>query len=138
MNDGSMANIPHGAIDALYPPGGLLATLRVECGDWLAYVDHAIAMQADFIQFHYLRGPVEPALAERAHRAGLRVNLFCGPGVTAAQLEASFAAGVDFVLVADLPLALRVAQQLGISPVSRGGNSGPEPREYENPARQGA
>jgi len=35
-----IANIPHDAIDALYPPGGLLATLRVDCGDWLAYVDH--------------------------------------------------------------------------------------------------
>ena len=35
-----IANIPHDAIDALYPPGGLLATLRVDCGDWQAYVDH--------------------------------------------------------------------------------------------------
>jgi len=41
MNDGAMANVPHDAVDAIYPPGGLLASLRVDCGDWLAYVDHA-------------------------------------------------------------------------------------------------
>ncbi len=35
-----MAGLPHDAIDALYPPGGLLAALRVDCSDWLAYVDH--------------------------------------------------------------------------------------------------
>jgi glycerophosphoryl diester phosphodiesterase len=103
-----------------------------------AYVEHAIAVQADFIQFHYLRGPVEPALAERAHRAGLRVNLFCGPGVTATQLEADFAAGVDFVLVDDLPLALRVAQRLGIAPVPRCRDAASVPDEHENPVRRGA
>ena len=35
-----IANISRDAIDALYPPGGLLTTLRVECPDWLPYIDH--------------------------------------------------------------------------------------------------
>ena len=35
-----IANISRDAIDALYPPGGLLTTLRVDCADWLPYTDH--------------------------------------------------------------------------------------------------
>ena len=40
MSDGSIPNIPGDAIDALYPPGGLLAALRVDCSEWMAYIDH--------------------------------------------------------------------------------------------------
>lgn len=91
------------------------------------YVDHAIATGSDFIQFHYARGPVEPALADRAHRAGLRVNFFCAPGVGADDLCELFSLGVDFVLVDDLPLALEAARRAGIEPLARpesGGRAG--------------
>jgi len=57
MNDGAMANIPHDAVDALYPPGGLLASLRVDCHDWLAYVDHA-----------FVRGLADGSLPEASFR----------------------------------------------------------------------
>lgn len=57
MNKGEIPNISHDAIDALYPPGGLLATLRVECGDWLAYVDH-----------EFVRGLADGSLPERCFR----------------------------------------------------------------------
>ena len=67
-----------------------------------AYVDHAISTGAHFIQFHHLRGPLEPELADRAHAAGVRVNYFCAEEPTPAELEALFAAGVDFVLVDDV------------------------------------
>lgn len=93
-----------------------------------AYVEHAIATGADFIQFHYLRGPLEPAFAERAHRAGLRVNFVSAPSATAEELQAAFEAGVDFVLVDDLALGLYVAQGLGIESLSRRRDaSSPEP-----------
>ena len=52
-----MENIPHDAVDALYPPGGLLAALRVECSDWLTYVDH------DFV-----RGLADGSLPEECFR----------------------------------------------------------------------
>ncbi len=52
-----MAGLPHDAIDALYPPGGLLATLRVDCGDWLAYVDH-----------EFVRGLADGSLPEPSFR----------------------------------------------------------------------
>ena len=57
MSDGSIPNIPHDAIDALYPPGGLLAALRVGCGDWLSYVDH-----------EFVRGLADGSLPEAAFR----------------------------------------------------------------------
>ncbi len=52
-----MANLSHDAIDALYPPGGLLATLRVDCSDWLAYVDH-----------QFVRGLADGSLPEPSFR----------------------------------------------------------------------
>ena len=51
------ANTLHDALDALYPPGGLLATLRVDCSDWLGYVDH------DFV-----RGLADGSLPEAGFR----------------------------------------------------------------------
>ena len=83
------------------------------------YVAHAIAMGADFIQFHHARGPMEPDLVLRAHDAGLRVNFFCAPDVGADALVGLFASGVDFVLVDDLSFALEVAGRAGIEPLVR-------------------
>jgi thiaminase/transcriptional activator TenA len=57
MSDGEIPNIPRDAIDALYPPGGLLATLRVECSGWLAYVDH-----------EFVRGLADGSLPEHCFR----------------------------------------------------------------------
>lgn len=82
-----------------------------------AYVEHAIAMGSDFVQFHYLRGAPEPGLVQRAKAAGLRVNYCCDP--EAADLEVAFAAGVDFALVDDLPRALERARRLGVLPLGR-------------------
>jgi thiaminase/transcriptional activator TenA len=40
MAGDGVADIPRDAIDGLYSPGGLLASLRVSCEPWQAYVDH--------------------------------------------------------------------------------------------------
>jgi glycerophosphoryl diester phosphodiesterase len=80
------------------------------------YVDHALALRAQFIQFHFLRGAPEPELVERAHAGGLRINFFCGPGDDAAAL---WRAGVDFPLVDDVPAALERGRPLGILPLER-------------------
>lgn len=89
-----------------------------------AYLDHAVAMGSGFIQLHHLRGPLEPELAERAHREGLIVNFFCPPHPSDAELLALFDSGVDFVLVDDVSQGLRVAQRVGISPLERGAAHG--------------
>lgn len=82
-----------------------------------AYVDHAIALGSDFVQFHYARGAPEPELVERAKRAGLRVNYFCDP--EGCELAPLFEAGVDFVLVDDIAAALDEVCAIGIEPVVR-------------------
>ncbi len=82
-----------------------------------SYVGHAIALGADFIQLHHRRGDPEPALVERCREAGIRVNFFGDP--RGERLEALFGAGVDFVLVDELPGALETAHRLGIPPVAR-------------------
>jgi glycerophosphoryl diester phosphodiesterase len=83
-----------------------------------AYVEHAIALGADFIQFHHARGDPEPEQVERCRAAGIRVNFFGDPrGERLAEL---FGAGVDFVLVDDLPRALDSVRRLGIAPLWRG------------------
>ncbi len=84
-----------------------------------AYVENAAREGAHFIQFHYLRGPLEPELARRAHAAGMRINFCCAPGVAPSTLEALFAAGVDFVLVDEPQRALEVARGVGIAPLPR-------------------
>ena len=91
----------------------------VRQGTRALYVEHAIETGANFLQFHYLRGPPEPDLVERAHDHGVRVNFFCDPGSSGRDLDRLFAAGVDFVLVDDLPLALARARQVGIEPLRR-------------------
>lgn len=85
-----------------------------------AYLDHAVAVGSSFIQFHYLRGRVEPEIVERAHREGLSVNFVCAPKPSDHELLALFDAGVDFILVDDLDQGLEVAARLGIAPLSRG------------------
>jgi len=80
------------------------------------YVEHALRLRADFIQFHWLRGFPEPELVARCKDAGLRVNFFCGPRDDSAAL---WQAGVDFPLVDDVPAALAAAGRLGIAPLSR-------------------
>lgn len=88
-----------------------------------AYVAHAVATRSHFVQFHHLRGAPEPELVARAKDAGLRVNYFCNP--EGEDLAALFRAGVDFVLVDDLPAALDEARAVGIAPL---------PRRSANPA----
>ena len=82
-----------------------------------AYVDHAIAVGSDFVQFHHLRGAPEPELVERAKQGGLRVNYFCDP--QGCELAPLFEAGIDFVLVDDIAAALRDVRALGIEPIRR-------------------
>ena len=53
----AVPEIPSDAIDALYPPGGLLAALRVSCNDWLPYVDH-----------EFVRGIADGSLPEACFR----------------------------------------------------------------------
>lgn len=57
MSEGGAAHISRDAIDALYPPGGLLAALRVESSDWISYVDHA-----------FVRGLADGSLPEACFR----------------------------------------------------------------------
>jgi glycerophosphoryl diester phosphodiesterase len=83
-----------------------------------AYVDHAIAVGSDFVQFHHQRGTPERALIARAKRAGLRVNYFCSPD--GCELTPLFEAGVDFALVDDVAAALEEVRAIGIEPVARG------------------
>ena len=83
-----------------------------------AYVEHARATGADFVQLHHLRGVPSAEIVARAHASGLRVNYFCDPAATG--LPGLFAAGVDFVLVDDLVAAFRAVRHLGICPVARG------------------
>jgi glycerophosphoryl diester phosphodiesterase len=80
------------------------------------YVEHALRLRADFIQFHFLRGAPEPELVARCRDGGLRINFFCGPGDDPAAL---WRAGVDFPLVDDVPAALAAGLELGIEPVRR-------------------
>jgi glycerophosphoryl diester phosphodiesterase len=84
-----------------------------------AYLNHAIKRGASFIQFHYLRGPLERADLERAHAAGLRINFFCAPGVGQDALRRLFESGVDFVLVDDVAPGLAAAGDVGIKPLER-------------------
>jgi len=79
-----------------------------------AYLAHALACGSDFIQFHDLRGPMQPALVARAHREGLKVNFVCSGTPTDSELLAVFDAGVDFVLVDDPASALAVAVRAGV------------------------
>lgn len=87
-----------------------------------AYLEHAVASGSAFIQFHHLRGPMEPELVARAHRDGMKVNFVCSERPSESELVALFEAGVDFVLVDDPGSALEVAAQLGIFPLA-----GPRP-----------
>jgi glycerophosphoryl diester phosphodiesterase len=80
------------------------------------YVEHALRLRADFIQFHFLRGFPEPELVARCRDGGLRINFFCGPGEDVAAL---WRAGVDFPLVDDVPVALASGRSLGIEPLRR-------------------
>lgn len=104
-----------------------LAAARAACPDVMvcplsrqrtraAYVEHALGLRAEFIQFHWLRGFPEPELVARARDGGLRVNFFCGP---AEDIAALWRAGVDFPLVDDVPAALAAAAGVGIAPVRR-------------------
>jgi glycerophosphoryl diester phosphodiesterase len=80
------------------------------------YVEHALRLGAQFIQFHFLRGAPEPELVARARSGGLRINFFCGPGD---DVVALWRAGVDFPLVDDVPAALAAGRSIGIEPRSR-------------------
>ena len=79
-----------------------------------AYLAHALATGSDFLQLHFLRGPPEPELVADARAAGLRVNYVAAPDV--GDVAALFDAGVDFVLVDDVPAGLAQAERIGIAP----------------------
>ena len=80
------------------------------------YVEHALRLRADFIQFHFLRGFPEPRLVERCRDGGLRLNFFCGPRD---DVEELLRAGIDFPLVDDVRAALEAARRVGIPPLAR-------------------
>ena len=79
-----------------------------------AYVEHAARERAGFVQFHYLRGQLEPVHAERARALGMRVNYCCAPEVSRDELRALFEAGVDFVMVDDPDAGLEAARAVGL------------------------
>jgi glycerophosphoryl diester phosphodiesterase len=79
-----------------------------------AYLAHASASGAQFVQFHHLRGTPTPDEMAAARAAGLRVNFFCAPDSDVAAL---LAAGVDFPLVDDVLAALGVATRFGVTPL---------------------
>ena len=86
------------------------------------YIAHAMESGSQFVQFHYLRGLPSELEVKRAHEAGLRINFFCTPDAKDTQgkeVDALFAAGVDFVLVDDVAGALAVAARHGISALQR-------------------
>ena len=85
------------------------------------YVEHAIREEAAFVQFHWLRGPMEPELAGRAHAAGLRVNFMCRDEPGEDELFGLFEAGVDFVLVDRFAPAFAAARRRGVRPLDRSG-----------------
>ena len=102
-----------------------------------AYLEHAVASGSAFIQFHYLRGPMESGLVARAHREGLKVNFVCSAKPSDSELLALFDTGVDFVLVDDPASALGVAARVGVLPrvgsragrwARRGSSAGSAPR----------
>lgn len=80
------------------------------------YIAETIAQGHDFIQ---LIGGAEPTAAELAKlkEAGIRINRCCTND--ADQLRSWFAAGIEFPLVDDVALGVRVAQELGIAPVAQ-------------------
>lgn len=80
------------------------------------YIDHATNEGSDFVQFHHLLGPPRPDEIARARAAGLRINHFCAPDVTADAIAALFDVGVDFALVDDLDIAVPIAQVRGLAP----------------------
>jgi glycerophosphoryl diester phosphodiesterase len=80
-----------------------------------AYLLHAAAAHADFVQLHQLRGDPEPELVARAHGLGLRVNHFCDGREDG--IERHWRAGVDFVLVDDVERGLEAARRAGIEPL---------------------
>jgi len=78
------------------------------------YIDGAIAMKADFIQFTSLRGLPSPEEVMRAKRGGLRVNYCCEKDPT--RLPGLFALGVDFPMLDDVDGAMQAARLLDIPP----------------------
>lgn len=80
-----------------------------------AYVDHAAALGARFVQFHHLRGTPMAGEIAAARAAGLLVNFFCAPD---SDVRALFAAGVDFPLVDDIDRAMRIAESFGVAPLA--------------------
>lgn len=79
------------------------------------YIEETIAEKHDFIQ---LIGGAEPTPAEirKLKQAGVRINRCCTGD--ADQLRSWFAAGIEFPLVDDVALGVRVAEELGIPPLT--------------------
>jgi glycerophosphoryl diester phosphodiesterase len=84
----------------------------------VAYVTHAAECGAQFVQFHHLRGVPNPNEMDAARAAGLRVNFFCAPDT---DVNALFAAGVDFPLVDDVAAGLKIAERFGVTPLPAAG-----------------
>ncbi len=94
---------------------GLLVCNLVRKRTRVEYLEHALREGADFIQFHHLRGPLEPELAARAHASGLRVNFLAAPDASVQSLCGELAAGADFLLVDDLARGLEALARVGVS-----------------------
>ncbi len=76
------------------------------------YVDETIAAQADFIQL-YRGKSVSPEHTKRLSLHRVRINYCCSN--EAEQIQALFAAGVEFPLVDRLSDMMRVADDIGIA-----------------------
>jgi glycerophosphoryl diester phosphodiesterase len=81
-----------------------------------SYIEHSRSCEANFIQFHHLRGSPTKQEIEAARKAKLRVNHFCEPRTEQHPdaLTSLFEAGVDFPLVDDIEAALAITDSLGI------------------------
>ncbi len=79
-----------------------------------AYIDSAIEMGADFIQFTSVRGIPSQEDVDRAKRGGLRVNYCCEKDPT--RLPELFALGVDFPMLDDVGSAMQAARNLDVPP----------------------
>ena len=83
--------------------------------DDAVYVNETIDSKADFIQ---LRQPITPSLPDytkRLKEKGIRINFFGTDNPD--EIKKLFESGVDFPLVNDITQSMKVAQELGISPV---------------------
>ncbi len=78
------------------------------------YIDSAIEMGADFIQFTSRRGLPSREEVAKAHAAGLRINYCCESDPT--RLPGMWTLGIDFPMLDDVVGAMQAARISGIPP----------------------